>query len=132
MITSGSLPNYQNSFYEIGFSIQSPDSGFAFHLMESGIDGGFKEAQLVSISGKDGYLFDQSGNFFCGYESGANFDIQVYYDFTNKSFSYYYDNILIANALDVTGFNILDGKVNLAKFEKHGDSSATVLASGLI
>jgi hypothetical protein len=132
MITSGSLPDYKNCYYEVGFNIDSPDSGFAFHLMESGIDGTFKEAQLVSISGKDGYLFDQSGKFFCGYESGVNFEMQIFYDHTNKSFSYYYEDVLMSNSLDVTGFSILDGKVNLVKFEHHGNSSASVLASGLI
>jgi len=40
--------------------------------------------------------------------------------------------LLMGNSLDVTGFNILNGKINLAKFEKHGDSTADILSSGLI
>ena len=37
MKTTGDLPNYKNSFYDLNFEIHDPTgSGFAFHLMETG------------------------------------------------------------------------------------------------
>lgn len=132
MITSGNLPNYENCIYNVDITIDSPISGFEFSIMETGIDGGFKSANLISFSGVEGYIFDQSGNFFGGYRSGVPFDIEIHHDFLNSTFSYYKDNILMANGLDVTGSSILNGKSNLVSFTKHGDSVFSLEASGAI
>jgi len=131
MITSGSLPNFEDSFYSVDITVNSPISGFEFSLMETGVDGTFKSANMITMSGQEGYLFDQSGNFFGGYQSGVPFNLQIYYDKGNTSFSYYYKDVLMANALDVTGASVLDGKINLVMFDKHADSSASVRASGV-
>jgi len=134
MIETGSLPQYGNSVHRINVNIDSPISGFELHLMETGSGAGvFKTANLVTFSGKEGYLFDQSGNFFGGYRSGSPFELSVYYDHSNRTFSYYHENTFIANKLDVTGASVLDtGNVNFVMFNKHGNSSVSVLSSGTI
>ena len=49
-----------------------------------------------------------------------------------KTFSYYSEDTLIANGLDVTGAGVVDdGKVGLVTFTKHGDSSASISITGL-
>ena len=132
MIASGSFENYGRSVYSVDLNINSPESGFEFSLMETGYDGSWKTANLATISGVSGYLFDQSGNFFAGFESGTPFNIKVYYDYDNKAFSYYHEDILMANSLDVTGYDVFEtGLVNFAMFHKHGTSSATIVASGV-
>tara|TARA_R100000231_G_scaffold76174_4_gene59322 strand:- start:11752 stop:12156 length:405 start_codon:yes stop_codon:yes gene_type:complete len=132
MIVTGQLPNYKSSIYNVELSIDSPESGFALSLLETGIDGSFKTANLITFSGYDGYLFDQSGNFFGGYASGTPFELTVYYDQVNKTFNYYHDDTLMANSLDVTGDAIFGTSVvTMASFEKHGDSSASILVSGI-
>ncbi len=132
MITSGNLPNYKNCIYDVDVTIDSPISGFEFSIMETGIDGGFKTANLITFSGAEGYIFDQSGNFFGGYRSGVPFELEIHHDFLNSTFSYYKDDILIANGLDVTGDSILNGRPNLVMFTKHGESVLSLEATGCI
>jgi hypothetical protein len=132
MIKSGSFENYECSVYSVDLNINSPESGFEFSLMETGYDGSWKTANLVTISGVSGYLFDQSGNFFGGFQSGIPFNVKIYYDYDNKTFSYDLEDVLMANSLDVTGYDVFEtGLVNLAMFHKHGDSSATVVGQGV-
>ena len=133
MITSGSLENYQRSIYSVDLTVKTPESGFEYSLVETGVKGGAaKSANLVSISGVNGYLFDQSGNFFGGYESGVPFNIKIYYNYDPPTFSYYHEGVLMANGLDVTGYDVFEtGNVNVIMFHKHGDSSATTVASGV-
>ncbi len=132
MIKSGSFENYECSVYSVDLDITSPESGFEFSLMETGYDGSWKTANLVTISGVSGYLFDQSGNFFGGFQSGIPFNVKIYYDYDNKTFSYDLEDVLMANSLDVTGYDVFEtGLVNLAMFHKHGDSSATVVGQGV-
>ena len=130
MIASGSLSNYANSIFDINVSVNSPLSGFELSLTETGA---FYSANLITFSGKEGYLFDQSGNFFGGYQSGVSFNLKVHYDYTDSTFSYYHNDVLAANGLDVTGFDCkgaTDGAVNCVDFVKHQNSSVTVVASG--
>ncbi len=136
MITSGSLPNYKNSVCDITVYIESPLSGFELSLMETGIlasADAFKTANLVTFSGKEGYLFDQSGNFFGGYESGKPFGLKVFYDFDNSRFSYQHNNLLVANGLDVTGYSVFEtGNVNCVMFNKYAGSTFSISISGAI
>ena len=133
MITSGSLKGYKNSTYNVEVTVNSPLSGFEFSLMETGDEGGWKSANMVTVSGKEGYLFDQSGNFFGGYESGVPFNLKVYYDYRLLTFSYYHEDVLMANSLDVTGIDIFEeGVINLIMFDKHGDSSLSMDVTGSI
>lgn len=129
MITTGNLSNYQNAIYDISLSINSPLSGFELSLSETGK---FYRSDLITFSGAEGYVFDQSGNFFGGYGSGVSFDLEVHHDYINSSFSYYQDGVLIANGLDVTGqaYGATDKSVNCLIFNKHGDSQVSLSVSG--
>ena len=129
MITTGNLSNYQNAIYDISLSINSPLSGFELSLSETGK---FYRSDLITFSGAEGYVFDQSGNFFGGYRSGVSFDLEVHHDYINSSFSYYQDGVLIANGLDVTGqaYGATDKSVNCLIFNKHGDSEVSLSVSG--
>ena len=129
MITTGNLSNYQNAIYDISLSINSPLSGFELSLSETGK---FHSSDLITFSGAEGYVFDQSGNFFGGYGSGVSFDLEVHHDYINSSFSYYQDGVLIANGLDVTGqaYGATDKSVNCLIFNKHGDSEVSLSVSG--
>ena len=129
MIVTGSLDGFKNSVYDISISIESPISGFEFSLLETGAGGAAHN--LVTFSGQEGYIFDQSGNFFGGYKSGVPVELLVYYDQTNKSFSYYKDNLLISNGMDVTG-SVVNSTINHVSFTKHGNSTVSVGITGLI
>ena len=138
MITTGNLPFFTNSIYDVQLDIGSPIDGFEFSLIETGTIPSFEAINLVTFSGKEGFVFDQSGNFFAGYISGVPLDLEIHYDYTNKTFSYYHGGVLIANGLDVTGAvssaaaNMETGKVNHVSFTKHGDSSLSITATGAI
>tara|TARA_B100000963_G_scaffold67137_2_gene55246 strand:+ start:27091 stop:27495 length:405 start_codon:yes stop_codon:yes gene_type:complete len=133
MITTGNLPEYENCIYNIDLTVDSPESGFEFSILSTGLDSStLKTSNLISFSGKEGYLFDQSGNFFGGYRSGEPFNLEIHHDFTNKTFSYYSDKILIANSLDTTGIDLDHNKISHISFTKHGNSILSLNASGSI
>ena len=129
------MPFFENSMHEVSLTVNSPLTGFEFSLMKTGsVGSAFKSANLVTISGKEGYLFDQSGNFFGGYESGVPFELRINYDYQNKVFSYYKDDKLMANALDVTGWDLInsDGAINLIMFHKDEGSSLSINSTGVV
>jgi hypothetical protein len=129
MIINESFSNYQNAIYDISLIIDSPDSGFELSLFESGK---FYSSNLITFSGADGYLFDQSGNFFAGYQSGVPFDLEVHYDYANSTFFYYKDQTLIANGLDITGKSngATDKSINSLSFHKNGTSELSLSVTG--
>jgi|TARA_Y100000004_G_scaffold100311_1_gene112447 hypothetical protein len=129
MIVTGSLSNFQNSTYDISISVDSPISGFEFSLMGTGAGGAANN--MVTFSGQEGYMFDQSGNFFGGYKSGVPIDLFVYYDHTNKSFSYYKNDVLISNNMRVTG-TVANSSINHISFTKHANSTASFTVTGVI
>ncbi len=91
MIISGNFPEFKNSRFDINISVGTPISGFDFSIMQTGLDGtGFSGVNVAQFSGREGYLFDQNGNFFGGYQSGASFDISVHYDYAVTGFKYYF------------------------------------------
>ena len=122
MKTTGDLPNYKNSFYDLNFEIHDPTgSGFAFHLMETGAS----DITRVSLSGYEGYLFDHSGHFFGGYQSGVPFNVKVYFDSANETYSHYYNDVLVQNNYDtveVGGSKVINSVV----FDKLSNESSTV------
>ena len=122
-----SLPNYKNAVYDLDITVNDPDKGFRFHLMETGAS---SESMLVSFSGHQGYLFDQSGNFFGGYDSGIPFELLVHYDHDNESFSYYHEKVLMANDMRVTG-SAANKIVNDVRFDPHNGGSLSLFVSGV-
>ena len=130
MNVTGTLPSgFKNSIIDIELIVNSPQSGFEVSLMESGK---FHSSKLITFSGSEGAMFDQSGNFFGGYKSGSALDLKVHYDYANSGFSYYFENTLIANNLQPTGVSegATDASVNAVSFKKYGNSSVSVVANG--
>ena len=127
MMTTGDIANYKNAVYDLDITVNDPANGFRLDLMETGSS---SQRTLVTFSGYQGYLFDQSGNFFGGYDSGVPFELVVQYDHTNKTFSYYHDTVLMANGLDITGY-VTDGKVNAVRFDGYNNGSLSLSVSGV-
>lgn len=82
--------------YVINLSIEvlNPFSGFSVAFI-SGTNTGYR------FYGQSGYCFDQSGNFFGGYQSGSpiNLKINVFED----RLSYSHNNFLCHNNIKVSG-----------------------------
>jgi len=130
MNVTGTLPSgFKNSIINIELIVDSPYSGFEVSLMESGK---FHSSKLITFSGSEGAMFDQSGNFFGGYKSGSALDLKVHYDYSRSGFAYYFEDTLIANNLDATGVSdgATDGSINAVSFKKHGNSTVSVVADG--
>ena len=126
MKVSGSLPDIGNSIFDVSLVVNNPVSGFEFSLMETGVG---VTVDLIQFSGVSGYLFDQSGHFFGGYQSGAPFDMTIHYDKTNTSFKYYFGGVLMAN--DMTSYiGSLDETVNHIEFQKYNNSLLSISVSG--
>jgi hypothetical protein len=130
MNVTGTLPSgFKDSIINIELIVDSPYSGFEVSLMESGK---FHSSKLITFSGSEGAMFDQSGNFFGGYKSGSALDLKVHYDYSRSGFAYYFEDTLIANNLKTTGVSdgATDGSINAVSFKKHGNSSISVVADG--
>ena len=132
MKVSGSLPQFENSIFDVAIVVDDPANGFEFSIMETGLDGSsFTEVDLIQFSGSEGYLFDQSGNYFGGYQSGVPFDMSIHYDRTTTGFKYYFQDVLVANNLKVnTG--VLEERANIVQFEKYGNSTLSINAEGIV
>jgi len=132
MKVSGSLPQFENSIFDVAIVVDNPASGFEFSIMETGLDGStFTGVDLIQFSGSEGYLFDQSGNYFGGYQSGIPFDMSVHYDKTTTGFKYYFQDVLVANNLKAnTG--VLEERANIVQFEKYGNSTLSIDVNGIV
>ena len=125
MKVSGSLPYFGNSVFDVTIVVDNPLSGFEFSIQDSG---DAPPTDLVQFSGSEGYVFDQSGNFCGGYQSGIPFDISIHYSVDTTGFKYYFNNVLVAN--NISGLADTASNPNQIEFEKYGDSSLTVSATG--
>ena len=130
MKVSGSLPQFENSIFDVVVVVDNPLSGFEFSIMETGAAA--TAVDLIQFSGQEGYLFDQSGKFFGGYQSGVPFDISIHYDWANTGFKYYFEDVLIANNLkSFTGvLNEMSNKANQVEFQKYDNSTLNVSVNG--
>ena len=126
MKVTESLPDLGDSIFNVGLVVDNPVSGFEFSIMETGVG---VEVDLIQFSGVSGYLFDQSGNFFGGYQSGTPFQMSIHYDKTNTGFKYYCEGVLMANNM-ASNVGSLDEIANQIEFEKYGNSSLSVSVSG--
>ena len=125
MKVSGSLPALGDSIFNVGLVVDCPASGFEFSIMETG-EG--VEVDLIQFSGVSGYLFDQSGHFFGGYQSGVPFDMTIHYNRTSTGFKYYFGDVLIANDMDA--YTTEGYECNHVQFQKYCDSSLSISVSG--
>ena len=128
MKVSGSLPNLENSVIDFTVTVNNPLSGFEFTIQDSGVT---PVENLITFSGNEGYVFDQSGHFCGGYQSGVPFDISVHYSKDFTGFSYYFNNTLIANNMSgMSGTSTTARVARQIEFDKHGDSSLFVSYTG--
>ncbi len=110
----------EKGLYDFSLNINPSYGSFELHLGKY-----FEDSESlcelsetgVSFSGVDGFIFDQSGNFFGGYTPNESFSIQI-----NKkdydSFSYSFNNKLIANNMFFE-----DDAINAIKFKDQELSS---------
>lgn len=124
MRVSGSLQGFKNSVIDVDVYIDKPFEGFSFTVAETGA--GVKY-DLFSFSGQQGYIVDQSGQFFGGYRSGEYINIKTHYDYDNSKFKYYFNNELMANDMVATTASKV---ANYIEFEKYGNSTLQVNATG--
>jgi hypothetical protein len=101
----------QDFVFSADIAISTPESGFLFHIGRSGEP----FYPVISFSGNNGYLFDQSGHFVGGYRKFEPITISgnfvageklvsgniTYDDYSVGRLSYYINNVLIAN--NITG-----------------------------
>jgi len=126
MKASGTLSGFNNSIVDMNVYIDNPYSGFELTAMETGNGTRYN---VFSFSGREGYIYDQSGRFFGGYKSGSSFDIQAHYDYTNQKLKYYFDGQLVCNNIKpITASKSIDS----IEFEKYGNSTISVSISGVI
>lgn len=103
-----------NFVADLQFKINPPSSGFSFCLGSG--TGASNFVTGLAFSGYNGYIFDQSGNFFGGYRSGQRFDLQIH-GFSELRASYFFNGVLMANDI---GMNC---GINCLEFDKIGQSS---------
>ena len=102
------------------FIINSPESGFSFHL------GNLSGSSFITgfgFSGYSGYIFDHSGTFFGGYSSGTQFTLNCHLFDSGQRISYFYNDVLMSNYLPFKNSLAL---VNCIEFDKINNSTALV------
>jgi len=92
--------------FELHFGRYFQDSETTCQLLETG----------ASFSGVNGYLFDQSGNFFAGYTPNEEFSIQIHKK-NYSDFSYSFNGVLMNNNVF---FDTI--QVTAVKFDNSGSS----------
>tara|TARA_B100000131_G_scaffold319150_1_gene364448 strand:+ start:1144 stop:1554 length:411 start_codon:yes stop_codon:yes gene_type:complete len=133
MAISGNFPELKNSRFDVTIEVGTPISGFNFAIMQTGLHGSsaFTGVKIAEFSGREGYLFDQSGNFFGGYQSGVPFDISVHYNYEITGFSYYFGDVLMANNITShTGIGALKETPNHISGQKYNNSTFSVFVTG--
>lgn len=88
--------------FEIHLGRYFEDSETTCELLETGL----------SFSGINGYLFDQSGNFFGGYTPNEEFSIQIhkknYFDFSYSSGGVLMNNDVVSDTMQLTAIKFND------------------------
>ena len=106
------LINLQTGVYTISSNIKinTPLSGFVLTYGLSGHSGNPNWSQpMISFSGASGSLYDSSGRFFGGYQSGREFSLTTHVMNVSGDFygsghlAYYFNNSLITNNMFSTG-----------------------------
>lgn len=114
------LESFEKRILSFQVTVDSPKSGF---LLAGGIgyDTGFKTG--FAFSGSEGYIFDNAGLFFGGYESGIPFDITIHL-FQEERYSYFFNDVLVAN--NRTG----EYNISNIEFDKRGSSTLSINNQG--
>lgn len=113
------LESFEKRILSFQVTVDSPKSGF---LLAGGVeyDSGFQTG--FAFSGSEGYIFDNAGLFFGGYESGIPFDITMHF-FQEDRYSYFFNNVLVAN-------NRTGGYISDIEFDKRGSSTLSIISEG--
>ena len=117
MIVYKQVTGYTQSTIDLTLSVVDSDAGFTVcgGIAQTGVDSTGLIATGFCISGSDGYLFDQSGNFFGGYQPNNPFNITLHLK-TGDNFSYFHNDKIIANNLHS------NDNIEFLKFEKENAS----------
>lgn len=103
-------------------TIDNPASGFSLMFGYSGDGSNFVTG--FGFSGYSGYLFDNSGTFFGGYQSGIEFQIDSHIFRNENRVSYFYNGSLIRNNIYYSSSLL---KINAVEFDKIADSVASII-----
>ena len=105
-------------------------SGFSIAFGNTGTNNEFSTG--IVFSGRNGFVFDQSGNFFGGYYSGRQLEIEghifneksseVEGYISNERLSYFYNGNLINNNISINENNEFSYGYNCFEFDKIEDS----------
>ena len=122
MIVYKKISSYTQSEIDLTFSSSNTEEVFTVcgGLAETGVGSTGLVTAGFCFSGYDGYLFDQSGNFFGGYQPNKPFSLQVHLK-TGNTLSYFQNGQLIANNLHV------EENVEYIKLEKENMSSTATV-----
>lgn len=113
------LESFEKRILSFQVTVDSPKSGF---LLAGGVeyDSGFQTG--FAFSGSEGYIFDNAGLFFGGYESGIPFGITMHF-FQEDRYSYFFNDVLVAN-------NRTGGYISDIEFDKRGSSTLSISSEG--
>jgi hypothetical protein len=106
-------------YFKASITPRSPASGFSFAFGSTGESQVFNTG--IVFSGRNGLIFDQSGNFFGGYYSGRQSQIEGHV-FENR-LSYFYEDSLVNNNIVFDSGHQISGGFNCFEFDKIEDSS---------
>lgn len=120
------VTGYNQSVIDFTISVNDVESGFsvAAGLLDSEYDSPTLLYTGFAFSGYNGYVFDSQGDFVGGYSLNKPFNIVVKID-DNSQYSYFINNVLIANNLTGNYFDCIE-------FDKHLDSSLLIQHDGNI
>lgn len=93
------ISGYKESVINLTVTAENTNSYFSVAVgngFDSGAITGLHNTGFV-VSGQNGYLFDQSGNFFAGYQPEIPFTISVHNTAGNRLMYYYNDKIISNN-----------------------------------
>lgn len=117
------ITGYQQSIIDFNIIIESTDNPFSISLGIGSEQYGNLDLTRFSLSGYEGYIFDNSGSFIGGYKSNTPFQFKIV-QHKDQHFSSYINNKLINN--DIQG-----DLINCVEFDKNGESSISFSHKGL-
>lgn len=106
------IEEYYSLKFNANILIDVPDSGFSLYFGKTGASGSFSTG--FGFYGSGGMIFDNSGNFFGGYHSGRQNQIEG--NLFGRRLSYFYNGSLINNNFPSQKF------FNAIEFDKHRNS----------
>lgn len=117
-----SIEPYRSLYFTATITPKSVVSGFSIAIGNTGETDGFLTG--IIFSGRNGFVFDQKGNFFGGYYSGRQLEIQGHL-FRNR-LSYFYNSNLVSNNITITNSDQSSYAYNCFEFDKIEDSTVSV------